>query len=241
LTSSAPSPGVNRPVVLVHGGRFAASCWDRVLPLLAPPVVAVDLPGRGRRSSVALPTVGIDACAEAIVEDAGEWGDIVLVGHSLAGVVLPAAAAALGDRVARMVFVSAAVPPDGHGVLDTISDDLRRTVMENLADGVYRPEGPSAARYLCNDMDDEAASFTMSCRVDESIRLLAEPVDLAVVASVPCTYVRLTRDVTLPPTAQEAAITALGEPTVIDLEAGHMGMISRPADLARIIEHQRRA
>jgi pimeloyl-ACP methyl ester carboxylesterase len=36
------------PLVLVHGGSFAASCWDLVVPLLDGPVLAVDLPGRGR-------------------------------------------------------------------------------------------------------------------------------------------------------------------------------------------------
>lgn len=212
-----------------------------MLPVLATPVVAVDLPGRGRRSSVELNTVGIEASVDAIVEDVGEWEDIVLVGHSLAGVVLPAAAAALGGRVACLVFVSAAVPPDGGSVLDSTSAELRRTVMDTLVEGVYRPEGPEAARYLCNDMDDEATAFTLSCRVDESIRLLSEPVDLAAVSSVPCVYVRLTRDITLKPSAQEAAIAALGSPRVVDLEAGHMGMISRPVALAHIIEAVRRA
>ncbi len=212
-----------------------------MLPVLATPVVAVDLPGRGRRSSVELNTVGIEASVDAIVEDVGEWEDIVLVGHSLAGVVLPAAAAALGGRVACLVFVSAAVPPDGGSVLDSTSAELRRTVMDTLVEGVYRPEGPEAARYLCNYMDDEATAFTLSCRVDESIRLLSEPVDLAAVSSVPCVYVRLTRDITLKPSAQEAAIAALGSPRVVDLEAGHMGMISRPVALAHIIEAVRRA
>jgi len=64
-------------------------------PLLEDPVIAVDLPGRGARASVDLATVGIEACVEAVVEDAGGWDDIVLVGHSLAGVVLPGAATAL--------------------------------------------------------------------------------------------------------------------------------------------------
>ena len=240
MTSTVKSPPATRPLALVHGGRFAASCWDWMLPALAAPVVAVDLPGRGRRSSVDLNTVGIEASVDAIVEDVGEWEDIVLVGHSLAGVVLPAAAA-LGGRVACLVFVSAAVPPDGGSVLDGTSAELRQTVMDTLVDGVYRPEGPEAARYLCNDMDDEATSFTLSCRVDESIRLLSEPVDLAAVSSVPCVYVRFTRDITLMPAAQEAAIAALGSPRVVDLEAGHMGMISRPVALARIIEDVRRS
>ena len=230
-----------RPVLLVHGGRFAASCWERLAPLLEDPVIAVDLPGRGARASVDLATVGIEACVEAVVEDAGGWDDIVLVGHSLAGVVLPGAATALGDRVARLVFAAAAVPFDGGCVFDTMSPELHESVVANLVDGIYRPEGPSAASYLCNDMDDDSTAFTLACRVAESVRLLAEPVDLTATRSVPCTYVRLTLDATLPLGAQDRAAAALGDPDVVDLAAGHMAMISAPGALARIIEGARSA
>jgi len=106
----------------------------------------------------------------------------------------------------------------------------------NLVDGIYRPEGPSAASYLCNDMDDDSTAFTLACRVAESVRLLAEPVDLTATRSVPCTYVRLTLDATLPLGAQDRAAAALGDPDVVDLAAGHMAMISAPGALARIIE-----
>jgi len=78
-------------------------------------------------------------------------------------------------------------------------------------DGIYRPEGPSAASYLCNDMDDDATAFTLACRVAESVRLLAEPVDLTATRSVPCTYVRLTLDATL----RSAPRTGRRPPSVI--------------------------
>lgn len=35
------------PLVFVHGGAFAASCWELVLANIAGPALAVDLPGRG--------------------------------------------------------------------------------------------------------------------------------------------------------------------------------------------------
>jgi pimeloyl-ACP methyl ester carboxylesterase len=227
------------PLVLVHGGRFAASCWDRLIPLLEPPVVAVDLPGRGSRAAVDLRSVGIAECVRAVVEDVGEWRDMVVVGHSLAGVTLPSLASALAGRIARMVFVSAAVPQQGQSVIDTIRPELRETVTSMLDDGVYHPVGPEAAAYLCNDMDDEATQFTMQCQVDETFRLLTEPVDLRAMPGVPTTYIRLTDDATLLPSTQAASIAALGSPDVVDLAAGHMAMISRPAELARILEDLR--
>src|SRR5205085_5886687 len=45
---------------------------------------------------------------------------IVLVGHSLAGVVLPLAASRLPDRIHHLVFLSATVPCPGTSVADTL-------------------------------------------------------------------------------------------------------------------------
>ena len=228
-----------RPLMLVHGGRFAASCWDRLIPHLEPPVVAVDLPGRGTRAGVDLRTVGIAECAGAVLEEVGEWNDVVVVGHSLAGVTLPSVAGALGSRLARLVFLSAAVPRHGESVFDTISPELHASVVDSFDDGVYHPVGPDAAVYLCNDMDDAATQFTLARQVDESFRLLTDPVDLAAAAGVPSTYIRLSDDATLLPTAQDASITALGSPGVVHMAAGHMAMISRPRELALTLERIR--
>ena len=35
--------------VLIHGGAHGAWCWEPLLPHLSGEVLAVDLPGRGRR------------------------------------------------------------------------------------------------------------------------------------------------------------------------------------------------
>jgi len=74
------------PLVLVHGGSFAASCWDLVVEQLGGPALAVDLPGRGTHPAP-LATVTIETAAASVAADvdAAGFDDIVLVGHSLAG------------------------------------------------------------------------------------------------------------------------------------------------------------
>ena len=101
--------------VLVHGGGFAASCWDELVPLLDGEVIAVDLPGRGARP-VELSTVTLSDFADAVVEEIGDREDVVLVGHSLAGVTLPHVAGRVPDQLRRTVYVSCSVPPTGTAV-----------------------------------------------------------------------------------------------------------------------------
>ena len=61
--------------VLVHGAGFGANCWDRLLPHLDRPAIAVDLPGRGSRAGIDLASVRLDDCARAILDDVAAAGE----------------------------------------------------------------------------------------------------------------------------------------------------------------------
>src|ERR1700722_5961869 len=97
-------------LVLVHGGGLAADSWDltvdairQLAPELA--VLAVDLPGR-RAKPGDLHTLTVFDCVESVVDDIERAGldDIVLVGHSLAGLTVPGVVTKLGSsRVRELV------------------------------------------------------------------------------------------------------------------------------------------
>jgi esterase/lipase len=78
----------------------------------------VDLPGHGRKAGdLATATIGewVDSVVSD-VEDAG-FGEIVIVGHSMAGVTVPGVVAKLGSpRVREMILATAFVPPQGSAI-----------------------------------------------------------------------------------------------------------------------------
>jgi pimeloyl-ACP methyl ester carboxylesterase len=118
-------------LVLVHGGEHAGDCWDLVVAELhrqAPELrtLAVDLPGRGRTPGD-LATATIGAWEESVVSDIERelLGDIVIVGHSMAGVTVPGVVAKLGSaRVQEMILAAAFVPPQGQAIVDTLGGPL---------------------------------------------------------------------------------------------------------------------
>src|SRR6266576_2755337 len=113
-------------LALVHGGGFGWQCWERMLPFVDGPVIAVDLPGRGRHPAD-LRSITIADCARSVVEDidAAGFGDVVLAGHSLAGSTLPAAAALLGPRARHVVLIGTTVPPNGSSSFSTLDPEIQ--------------------------------------------------------------------------------------------------------------------
>src|ERR1700738_2956852 len=113
-------------LVLVHGGEHAGDCWDLVVAELrrqAPELrtLAVDLPGRGRTPGD-LTTAPIGEWVHSVVADIEEagLGDVVVVGHSMAGVTVPGVVTKLGSaRVREMILATAFVPPQGQAVVGT--------------------------------------------------------------------------------------------------------------------------
>jgi pimeloyl-ACP methyl ester carboxylesterase len=223
--------------VLVHGAGMGANCWDRLLPFLDRPAVAVDLPGRGTRAGVPLTSVTLEDCAQAILDDvAGVGGDeLVMVAHSFAGVSVPRVMAELAPRLRHVVFLSAVVPPDRTSVLDQIDPAVQELVRASTAGGIYSQEREGARLMLCNDMDAEQTEWTLDRVIDDAAALLVEEVDLSgLAADVPRTYVRLTEDHCYSPELQERSAGRVGG-DVQYLDTGHMAMVSAPRLVADLL------
>jgi len=118
-------------LVLIHGGAHAADCWDPTVVELARQapelrVLAVDLPGRATKPAD-LTNVGIADFVNSVVADVDDAGlrDVVVVGHSMAGLVVPGVVAKLGAaRVRELMLIAAFVPPQGLSVVDTLGGPL---------------------------------------------------------------------------------------------------------------------
>lgn len=234
--------------VLVHGGGFAGSCWDPLVPLLHGPAFAVDLPGRGTTpGDLSRITVKdfVATVAQVIVDR--DLRDVILVGHSLAGLTLPGVAEQVHDRLRRLVFVSCSVPVHGTSMAEALGDLSPgvRDLAERLGGGAEVVDGTGAlhpviaAALFCSDMDERQTAYTLERMVPEALAVIGETTDLTGLRHpIPRTYVRLTLDASISLEAQDRMIDNLGGAEVIDLVAGHMAMISRPAELARILNSE---
>jgi pimeloyl-ACP methyl ester carboxylesterase len=226
------------PLVLVHGGSFAASCWDLVVERIDGPVLAVDLPGRGAHPAP-LDAVTIESAAASVAVDidAAGFDEVVLVGHSLAGCSMPATIGLLGDRVRHAVFVACTVPDDGTSALDMLPPEVQAFARPALESGESGVMSPDIAKVMFgNDLDDERFAWCCARQVPEAPGLLTRPVDLSPLrSSMPRTWIRPLHDASVDPERQLHYARNAGDCELIDMDAAHMCMISKPHELAAIL------
>jgi pimeloyl-ACP methyl ester carboxylesterase len=225
-------------LVLVHGAGMGAWIWDPLVASLGRPALAVDLPGHG---SEAIPRrdVRMQAAVTAVAEAAAGWDDraLVLVGHSLGGVVALGAAARLPARTRAVVLVGGGAVPSGASYFSALParDRLALKLAARL-----RIRAPAAAirRVLCNDLDEPTAELVAErTSLPEPWRMYAEPVTWdAIPPMVPMTYVKLLRDRAASPPLQDRFASYLREPDVVTLDTGHLPMLGpKRAELVEIL------
>jgi pimeloyl-ACP methyl ester carboxylesterase len=226
------------PIVLIHGGGLDHRCWGPLLSYLTGPTLAVDLPGRGAHPSP-LRTVTFAACARSVRDDidAAAFDEVVLVGHSLAGCTMPAIIDLLAERVRHAVFVACTVPDDGRSSFDML--DLAIQAMVRAAgDADPQPMSAEMAKIvLGDDLTAEQFAWCLERLVPEAPRLNRDPVDLSPLRTdMPRTWVRTVRDIIVGAEEQLHYAENVGNCSVVDLDAGHMCMISQPEGLADILD-----
>jgi pimeloyl-ACP methyl ester carboxylesterase len=112
--------------VLVHGGWHGGWCWRKVTPLLRATgheVYAPTLTGLGERAHLSHPAIDLSTHVQDVV-NVLEYEDldaVVLVGHSLGGMVIAGVAERVPGRLAHLVYLDAFVPEDGQAAADILN------------------------------------------------------------------------------------------------------------------------
>lgn len=210
---------------------------------LAPavPVLAIDMPGHGSTPGD-LTTISIADCVRSAVSqvEAAGLGEVIVVGHSLAGLTVPGIVTTLGSsRVREMILAASCLPRQGEAIVDTLVGPLawyvRRAVRLRTPPSVT--PNLLSALIFCNGMTRAQRRFTLARIHPEAVTVIAESVDRSGLPDdVPRTWILTLRDHALFRRTQLRSIDALGGvQTMIPVDTCHDLMISEPRLLAEIL------
>lgn len=219
--------------MLVHGAWHGPWCWELLTPELEArghEVVAVDLP-------IEDPAATFSDYADVVV-DALDTDDAVVVGHSMAGLVLPLVAARRAVR--HQVYLGAMVAEPGRNFFDVDREQgiLNPAYPAGLAkvDGGSRWADAELARSLFYaDCDDDVAAAAWPRLRMQARAPYQQPCPLDALPPVPATYIVCAEDrMVNPDWSRNVAVARLGA-ELVELPGGHSPFYSRPAALAEAL------
>ena len=102
--------------------------------------------GLGERRHLLAPTITLDTFIADLVNaiEAEELDDVVLVGHSFAGIVISGCADRMPERVRHLVYLDSVILQDGQCLPDGLPPDMatqrRRLIAEHEVGGIPPPD-----------------------------------------------------------------------------------------------------
>ena len=227
--------------LLIHGSGHGAWAWRDVIPRLRElghEARAIDLPAHGE-DRTPLEAVRLETYRDAILAALGDR--TVLVGHSMGGYPITAAAEAAPARVAALVYLCAYVPVAGISLAD-----LRRAgpsqplapAIRRSDDGMSFTFDPAMARELFYlDCPDEAVEFAKArlCR-QPVLPQETPPQETLRAEALPRHYIICEDDRAIPPEYQATMCASFPESAVHRLPTSHSPFFSAPDRLARLLD-----
>lgn len=119
--------------VLVGGTWLGGWCWQPVARRLRDnghDAYPVTLTGLGEREHLASPHVDLNTHITDVVNliEFEDLRDVVLLGHSYAGVVVTGAADRIPERISQLVYLDSRPLPDGSALIEAFPSELRRHI-----------------------------------------------------------------------------------------------------------------
>jgi pimeloyl-ACP methyl ester carboxylesterase len=239
--------------VLVGGAWLGGWCWQRVARQLRDDghdAYPLTLTGLGERVHLASPQVDLETHITDVVNllEYEDLHDVVLLGHSYAGLVVTGAADRIPERISQLVYLDTAPLPDGTTLIDTFPPEVRERIegqVEESGEGWKWPMPPQEE--LANfgsleGVDEERLTLLRSRATPQPFGTYTQPLRLTNPAREALPKLGIVCSFSL---AQVQEMIAGGHPLFrelsgpnwrfVELPTGHWPMFSRPEDLAELL------
>ena len=234
---------MNKTFVLVHGAWSGQYAWAAVSSLLEQAghqVITFDLPGHADDPTPLADLTLADYVTATRQQLETVSGKVVLVGHSMAGMIISQVAEHVPDRIEQLVYVCAYLPRDGQSAFDfTDPDSLLPPNLLVSADqrtATIRPE--AIVPIFAADCPAAIQELVVTRHQPEPLAPFQDRVALTAqrFGQVPKCYIETLHDVGISTNLQRQMLAANGAVAhLAALDCGHSPFFARPAELAAML------
>jgi pimeloyl-ACP methyl ester carboxylesterase len=217
-------------IVLVHGAWADGSCWSGVIERLQAGGYTVTAPQFPESSLAA------DVARLRQVLDRQD-GPVIVAGHSYGGQIMTA----LGTdtpNVVGLVYIAAFGLDEGESIGGLLAQGPPTPALAHLdidSHGfAWLPED-DFVKHFAADVDPARARVMYAVQQPLAASTLQDVMGVPAWKSHPCWYLVAGDDQAIPPDAERQFAKRIGA-TTIEVQAGHVVMVSHPDEVAQLIE-----
>jgi len=217
-------------IVLVHGAWADGSSWSSVIERL-----------QADGYHVAAPQFPLTSVADDVARLrhvlALQGGPTVIAGHSYGGLVMSALGTDAPNAVG-LVYIAAFGLDEGESLGGLLAQGpptpaLAHQVVDD--EGLVWLSEDDFVNHFAADVDPVKAKVLYAAQQPLSVDALGEVMTVPAWKSLPSWYMIAQDDQALPPDVERMFANRMGA-TTVEVPAGHLAMVSHPADVAKLTE-----
>ena len=227
--------------VLVHGAWHGGWCWRHVADLLRSRGDAVTTPtltGLGERVHLLSASVDLETHITDLVQhlEFEDLRDVVLVGHSFGGCPITGAADRVPERIARLIYLDAAVLLDGDTMMASLPEEIAQERLQVVKEtGSLGMQNPPASAFGISDPGQ--TKWVESKLTPHPVKTYLSPLRLEkpIGNGLPADYIVCTDPIYGPAEVSRTRAKLAGW-QFHDLPTGHDSMVTDPTATGEILE-----
>lgn len=235
---------VPQTYVLVHGAWQAPYAWDAVKADLTKEgnkVIVVELPGHGS-DKTAPHLLSLDVYRDKVIDAIAKAdSNVILVGHSMGGMVITSVAEKIPNKISKLVYIGAFLPASGQSLGDLAMTDAGSKLgpliipsQDQLTLDVKRDS--LTYLFIGDGSDADKQNVLNNYRAEPAIPFAGKiTLTKENFGSVNKVYIKTLQDIVISPGLQDRMIAAAGISTIYTINTSHSPFLSKPHEISALL------